>query len=752
MGRGPDSRFARRLAKTMIDNPRPAGLFPDVSGLLEPRSIAVIGASDQPGNLGGTAVRYLQKFAYPGVIWPVNPRRQTVAGLPCFPRPRDLPGPVDLAILAVPAGSIVEVVRECAEAGISHGIVWAGGFAEVGGEGIERQNALVDACRKTGFKLCGPNCIGIINSSLPMTASFASSLLETDRLLPGNISMVSQSGGMATVAQGLAQRAGFGFRYVISSGNEAVLTTADFIHALVHDPETKVIAAYLEGVGNGIKFITALEEARAARKPVIVLKGGATAASARAAVAHTGALVGEDRVWDAIFREHAVIRVRSQEELLDVAMLLSGSDLDKLPTGNGVAAITFGGGNGVLSADQCVQYDLATPALEPVSRERLKHVVPPIASVANPIDLTPDTYNQPNWLALFPQALDIIAADPNIHTLFFQCGAMAHRAQEMMDNICALRSRTGKTVCVAWPLASGAVRERLPAEGIYVFPEFARGIRAIGQLVRYRSALSRPSRPNHVEVPAFDWSSFVANPAAGMVISEHQCHRILAAAGLPTAAGRLAGSCEETLRAADAVGYPVALKGISSTVTHRAASGLLALGVRSDQEARDAFRRLTDRANSLGVRLEGVYVQRMVGGGLELLVSAFRDPVFGLMISCGAGGNLTEVIDDVTLERAPVDQALALTMLADHAARAAAGAGGGTRGGSGVRRALLAVGGDGPVAAIRAGGESHQVEPGGRGGGGRPTGAGGTVTLQQPPRKRSRCRPHRRCRAPRTET
>ena len=232
--------------------------FADVQRLLEPRSIAVIGASDAPGSLGGTVVRFLQRFGYPGPIWPVNPRRDRVAGLPCYPAPQALPEPADLALLAVPAAAVVEVVRACAAAGIGHGIVWAGGFAEIGGEGRARQDALVELCRRPALRLCGPNCIGIINVHLPMVASFASALLATDRLLPGNISMVSQSGGMATVAQALAQEAGFGFRHVISSGNEAVLTTADFVHALVRDAETKVIAAYVEGVRDPEKLLLAL--------------------------------------------------------------------------------------------------------------------------------------------------------------------------------------------------------------------------------------------------------------------------------------------------------------------------------------------------------------------------------------------------------------------------------------------------------------------------------------------------------------
>src|SRR5262245_25366672 len=303
---------------------RPAegsGLFADVRRLLEPRSIAVIGASDRPGNLGGTAVRYLQKFGYRGAVWPVNPRGEAVGGLPCFPRLAALPDRADLAILAIAAERIRDAVRECAEAGIDSGIVWAGGFAETGRPGVARQQALVEACHKLGFNLCGPNCIGVINTRQGMTASFASSLLEMETMRAGNISIVSQSGGMATISQALAHQAGFGFRYVVSTGNEAVLTTADFIHGFVADPETRVILAYLEGVQDGNKLLTALAEARGARKPVIVLKGGATAASAQAAVAHTGALAGDDRVTEAAPREHAEIRVHSQAEVLHRALL-----------------------------------------------------------------------------------------------------------------------------------------------------------------------------------------------------------------------------------------------------------------------------------------------------------------------------------------------------------------------------------------------------------------------------------------------
>jgi len=285
------------------------GEFADLSGLLAPRSVVIIGASDQPGNVGGAAVRFFRKFHSPCAVWPVNPGRDTVAGLPCYKNVAELPARADLAILAVPATAVAQVVRECVGAGIRAGIAWAGGFQEGGAGGVALQNELTALCRETGFALLGPNCIGIIDTHAPVTASFASMMLELDRFLPGNISMVSQSGGLATMGQAMAQLQGYGFRYMISTGNEAMLGVADFIHALAADPRTKVIATYLEGVRDGAKFRQALLDARDAGKPVIVLKAGATTASAAAAAAHTGALAGEDRVWEVVLRDCAALQV-----------------------------------------------------------------------------------------------------------------------------------------------------------------------------------------------------------------------------------------------------------------------------------------------------------------------------------------------------------------------------------------------------------------------------------------------------------
>ena len=332
-----------------------------------------------------------------------------------------------------------------------------------------------------------------------------------------------------------------------------------------------------------------------------------------------------------------------------------------MPLGNGLAAVTFGGGGGVLAADQSARCEVALPMLADATQAALRPLVPPIAAIANPVDLTPQAFNQEEWFARFPRALDVIAADPAIHSVLLQFGPMAQRGMEVARAICDFRRRTAKAVLFAWPLAPRGVTEFLREQRAYVFTEHARAIKVLGRIARWQAVGSVVESAS--EALTFDWSAHLANAGAGTVMSEPDCHRLLEAAGLPVAAGRLVRSADEAAEAAAAVGTPVAMKGISAQVTHRASAGLVALDVDSESGARDAYRLLTERAARAGVALDGVYVQRMIGDGLEVLVSAFRDPVFGPMISCGAGGNLTELIDDVTLQRAPVSQAQAERMI-----------------------------------------------------------------------------------------
>ena len=480
--------------------------FLDVSGILAPGSIAVVGASERPGNLGGDTVRRLVKFRFPGQVFPVNRSGGTVAGLPCYPSLAELPQAPDLAILAIPADGLLDAIRECAAAGVRHGIAYAGGLAEAGGEGIERQRALVALCRETGFLLCGPNCVGVINTALPATSTFATALHELDALRPGVVSMVSQSGGIGTTSFAMAQRAGFGFRYLISSGNEAVVDFSDYLHALARDDGTKVIVGYLEGVHDGPKLVRALEEARRQRKPVVLIKAGRSPTTARAAEAHTGALVGEERVWDAVLQELGVIRVDSVEELIDVALMLVANH-GRLPAGPGVGIVSFGGGSGVLAADQCTQHGLlATPALSAEGVARLRPLLVSVASAANPLDLTPTTAFRPEALARLPEALDVIAAEPAIDSLLFIASSLAARAAEITSVIGSFSQRSTKPVCVSWSSPPKGVIERLAEHGIHTFIEPDRGARTLRRLVAHALAIRRPQRPAALGLETFDWS------------------------------------------------------------------------------------------------------------------------------------------------------------------------------------------------------------------------------------------------------
>ena len=349
---------------------------------------------------------------------------------------------------------------------------------EGGEEGAALQADLVAICRKTGFLALGPNCLGVIDTHAPMTASFASMMLAVDRLLPGNISMVSQSGGLATIAHALAQQQGYGFRYTISTGNEAVLGVADFLRALVDDAETKVIALYLEGSRDGDKIRRALVAARDAHKPVIVLKAGATAASAIAAAAHTGALAGERRVWDAVFRSSAAIQADTLEELLDLALQLSGAELSKLPTNRGVAIITFGGGSGVLSADQCDRAGLSVPPLSAGTERRSKELSRRSLRPAIQWILRRSPISIRNGSRVFRKRCDVIAADPGIGTVFLQLGPMSRGDAELAESIAAFRDRCPKPVLAAWPLALDSAREAFRCASMHVYPEYSRGVRS----------------------------------------------------------------------------------------------------------------------------------------------------------------------------------------------------------------------------------------------------------------------------------
>jgi len=643
--------------------PRVENEFADVSRLLAPRSVAVIGASERAGNVGGDTVARLVKFGFPGPVWPVGRSSATVAGLACYPDLGALPGVPDLVIFGIPADGLLDSIGECIRLGVRNGVAYAGGLGEAGPDGRALQDRIAALCRANDFKLCGPNCVGIINSAVPVTATFATALHDVEALKPGVISVVSQSGGLGTGFLALMYKAGFGLRHLISSGNEAVVSIPDYIHAVAQDEGTRVIAVYLEGATDAPKFARALGEARRRGKPVVVIKSGAGKSSARAALAHTGKLVGEDRVFDAVLQEMGAIRVYSVEEMGDVCMLIAGMRGGRLPEGPGVGIVTFGGGNGVLGADQCERAGLGVPALGPETVAALRPLLVPTATAGNPMDLTPSTAFRADSLARLPAAIDVLSVAEGVDAVMMVASSLAVKGTEIAQIVCDLWDRSAKPVCMAWHDTPRGIAERMTGHGVPVFDEVARAARALGRLAAYRALMQRPQRTVGAAPPPFDWAAHLPEGALPLVVSEDRCHHLLRAAGLPVAEGVLAQSAEEAVAAAETMGLPVALKGISPQVTHRAAAGLLAIDLRTADEVRETYERLAERARVAGVVLDGLYVQKMHKGGAELLVSAVRDPDFGPVVSCGAGGGLTELLDDVVIERAPFDHAVAAAMI-----------------------------------------------------------------------------------------
>jgi acyl-CoA synthetase (NDP forming) len=631
------------------------GPFGELTPLLAPRSVAVIGASDRAGNLGGLAVRFLRKFGYRGPIWPVNAGRSTVADMPCFASLAELPALPDMAIIAVPADGVLGVVRDCIAAGVPSAVVWAGGFAEGDAAGLQRQRELEELCRGSSLRLCGPNCIGIINTSIGLTASFSSLMTEIDRFTPGSVSMISQSGGIAVNAHARAQALGLGFRVTISCGNEAALGIPDFMRALLADDGTRVIAVYTEGISDPAGFVAALAEARRRQKPVVVLKGGATEASGRAALAHTGRLAGSDRTYDAIFREFAAIRVYSPDEMLDVALQLASLPAGRLPRGNRVLMSSFGGGSGVIATDQCVRDGMVVPTLDAATREQLTPILTPLGSSLNPVDLTPGSMTNPKHRADLPRVLEILADAPGTDQYLFFSSGFGALASELADMFETVRRRSAKPMGISWLAPPDGTIERLAANGVMVFTEHARLIRAAGHLVRYAADLRHRIGVVPLDRPDFPWHDFVRGEPGQLVVTEDVVSRMLEAAGLPVARGRIARSADAAVQVASDVGFKVAMKAISPTITHRAAAGLVALDLATPDAVAQSFATFQARTGELGATLDGVWVQNMFRGSIELLVTAFRDQEFGVVVGCGMGGGMTEIIDDVVFTRAPID-------------------------------------------------------------------------------------------------
>jgi acyl-CoA synthetase (NDP forming) len=618
---------------------------------LNPAGIAIVGASSREGAISSRFVHGLLQHGYGGRVVAVNPRHDEVLGLKCFPdvAAAAAEGPVDIALVSLPAAKVLAALEECHQAGIAGAVIFSSGFSEMGEEGQRQQEKLTELAQRTGMRLLGPNSPGFINvaDSVCLTSLRVS---FRDSLVPGNIGLIAQSGGVMGLVMERAFDSGAGISAGVATGNEADLAAADVIPWFAAHEATRVLAMYLEGIRKPEALIAGFEAMREAGKPIVMLKAGATDAGARATAAHTGALASADDVVDALLRRYGVIRVESFDEMTDVAATLGQSTTT---TGNRVGIITTSGGGGVAAAEGAERAGLEIPRLGKETAEVLRELMPDIGSVENPADVSGMFIEDP---VSFQRTLETFADAPEFDAaVMVITGQQPDFSEELADRLVALREAGVRPPAVLWPAGqmSRPARVRLRQLGFDVFEDADRGMTALAARWAVASfAYEEQPAPEPVEPPA-----------AGARMLETETMSLLAAAGVPTATSMLCASAEDAAAAAAGIDGPVAVKAAARDLLHKSDAGAVVLGLESAEEVVAAHERVVAAAREAGAEPEGSVVQEMAGAGVELILGARRDPQFGPVLVVGPGGVVAELIGDVSRRLLPLRPGEARAML-----------------------------------------------------------------------------------------
>jgi acyl-CoA synthetase (NDP forming) len=630
-----------------------------IAALLRPEVVAIIGASADVESFKGRPLKYLRKHGYAGRIYPINPKYAELGGLPCFPSIEAAPEGIDVAFIGIPATAVPGVVAACARRGVRACIIFTGGFAEAGKAGRALQDQVAATARESGMAVLGPNCIGVVSGAARLALS-ASAALDVDQILPGRIGFISQSGSLTGSVLTRTQARGLGFRYLVSTGNEADLEVADFVAFMAADPDVRAIMIFLEGLRQPARFIEAAALARAAGKPIVVLKLGRSAIGARTAESHTGAMVGADDVYDAVFRKQAVLRVDGLEELFETASLLA-----KVPPpgGHRVGMVTTTGGGAALIADQLGTLGIEVPRLARQTEEALGRILPPPAAVGNPLDLTM------SGATAYGRALETLAADPNLDFVLGVVGTSGLFFPELgVTPIAEYAKRASKPVAAYINPEAPASLRLLEENGVPSFRTPEGAARAIGRAVEYGRLLRRT--PAATADPDCWVPPGAAERAAVLLrgrvgpLGEWDSRAILVEYGMRCAEARMARSAEEAAHAAEAIGFPVAVKALAPGLAHKTEAGGVRLNLATPEAVREAVEEVRAAARRRGVAAKAVLVQEMVAGGIEAALGMTRDPQFGPVLSVGLGGIWVELLDDFALGLPPLTAEEAGEMIA----------------------------------------------------------------------------------------
>ena len=625
--------------------------FASLDSLLQPRSVAVLGASADPTRIGGRPIDYMLKQRFQGTILPVNPNRAEVQGLRAYASVAELPHAPDTAIIAVPAALAIQAVDDLGARGTKSAIVFTAGFAEMDAAGGEAQARMMEAARRHGMRLVGPNCLGLFNARAGFYPIFSSSL-ESGWPAPGRVGIASQSGAYGTHLFAIARNRGIGTPICVTTGNEGDVTIGDVIGWLAEDPETDVIAAYAEGIREADSFLAALETARRARKPVVMMKVGTSAVGADAARSHTASIAGNDAVTEAVLAEFGVVRARTTEEMLDIAMTATKRIY---PVRNTLGVITISGGAGVLISDAAERIGLDLPPMPEAAQARLKAMLP-FAAPRNPVDCTAQAFNDISLVGRFMDSMVEDGGYASVLSFFTQVGASPSIAPKLRQQLRAVRERHPDRLYVLSVVARAEQVRDYEADGYVVMEDPTRAVVAIEAMGRFGAAFSRGEGAAAPALPP------IALP--GRTPSEAEAKRLLALAGIESAPEAVCASAGEAAGAAARFGGAVVMKVLSPDIPHKSEIGGVLLGIEGDAAVRAGFETLMRRGRDVaGARIEGVLVAEQLSGGVECIMGIQQDPVFGPVAMFGLGGIFVEVLQDVSLRRCPFGPDVAERMI-----------------------------------------------------------------------------------------
>ncbi len=624
---------------------------PDIllSTLFNPKSVSIIGASSKPGKLGYNILENVIKYGYMGRVYPVNPNYQEILGLKVYSNISEINDEIDLAVIVIPAESVVKVAEECGASKVKNLVVISAGFKETGKEGAERERALKDICKKYKMNLLGPNCLGVIDTFTPLNASFAAQMP-----LKGNIAFISQSGALGTAILDWSFKNRIGFSKVISLGNKADLDESDFINALAADNNTKVILLYIEDVKDGGKFIKSLKKT-VKIKPVLVLKSGSSTAGQRAAASHTGSLAGSRIAYETVFKQFGALQVETISDLFNYAKVFS---TQPLPKDNSICILTNAGGPGIIATDACEKHGLKLAQLKNETLNNLRERLPPNASIYNPVDILGDA--QPER---YYKALETLKDDDNVSSLIIILTPQATtKPTETVLELVKLTSMIDKPV--AFSLIGGeqvAEAKRILSENnipVFSFPEDA--VESIAALTRYK--LIREKKMSHRKFkipvdkePIREIIKRVLSENRRTLLSSEACE-ILSFYNVKTPKVHLASNSEEACEAAAEIGYPVTLKIASPDIIHKSDVGGVALNVKNEEDVRKIFIGMVANAHKLfpNARIYGVEVYEYVEKGKEVIIGVNKDLQFGHLLMFGLGGVYVNFLRDVAFRIVPV--------------------------------------------------------------------------------------------------